>query len=82
MLNKSDLFLPFEESVNELLVLIGVDLVALEQLIEGLACLSGQLSSLLFCLSLHLLQKSIEDLLVLLVEEDLLVALALVVEGT
>ena len=79
---ESELLFPVEECVDELLVLLGVDLVALEELVEGLACLSGQLGSLLLGLILHLLQKCIEHLLVFLVEEHLLVALGLVVEGT
>lgn len=52
----SNSLLPLEECVDELLVLLRVNLVVLEQLVKGLAVLSGQCLGLLLGLGLHLLQ--------------------------
>lgn len=76
----SNSLLPLEECIDELLVLLRVNLVVLEQLVKGLAVLSGQCLGLLLGLGLHLLQKSVENLLILLVEEDFLVTLGFVIE--
>lgn len=63
-------------------MLLRLDLVVIEKLVQRFTLIFGELGCLLLSLILHLLQEGIEHLLILLVEEDLLVALGLVIEGS